>query len=84
MHLDQSYWFVAAQPDDACLHVDETQYLNANMSIHLKHLIELAHLEQHGAVKMASLELPPTCYVMVDMRSRPGVLNSQKVFRYST
>ena len=34
--------------DVADLHVDQAQDLNANMCIHLKHLIELAHLEQHG------------------------------------
>ena len=29
------------------------------MGVHLKHLIELAHLEQHCGIKVASLELPP-------------------------
>lgn len=41
------------------LHVNEAQDLNTDMCIHLKHLIELAHLEQHGAVKVLGFELPP-------------------------
>ena len=43
----------------AYLHVREAEHLNTNMRIHLKHFIKFAHLEQHGAVKVSGLELPP-------------------------
>lgn len=42
------------------LHVDQAKHLDSHMGIHLKHLIEFAHLKQHGAVKVSCLELPPT------------------------
>lgn len=42
------------------LHVHQAQDLHTHMSVHLKHFVELAHLEKHGGIKVASLELPPT------------------------
>ena len=44
------------------LHVNQAQDLYANMGVHFKHLVELAHLEQHGRVKMPSLEFPPVTH----------------------
>ena len=40
-------------------HVGETEDLTASVRIHLKHLIELAHLEEHHRIPMLALELPP-------------------------
>lgn len=41
------------------LHVHQAEDLYTHMGVHLKHFIKLAHLEQHGGVKVACLEFPP-------------------------
>lgn len=41
------------------LHERQAQRLDAHKRVHLKQLVELAHLEQEHRVKVRGLELPP-------------------------
>ena len=40
-------------------HVAQPKYFAACVCVHLKHLIELAHLEEHHRVPVLPLEFPP-------------------------